>query len=215
MMAEEHQPRYCTAPDCSRPYFANRYCKLHNNRHRRGAEINAPIVRPTKPLHPCSVEGCDRPSHCKTYCYMHYYRNRKGQPMTPGYLPRRTGPRPGTGLGGCRNPNYNGTEISYAGAHARPKSLWGSASQYECVDCGKSAQQWAYDGTDPSHKLDIHKSGNSLVWFSVWPEFYMPLCVRCHRFRDDGRAKSELRAFRRLKHAGVIDHLLEDGALYG
>lgn len=62
----------------------------------------------------------------------------------------------------------------YQNAHRRVYRLWGSASQYPCVRCGGSAKDWAYDGMDPSSSINCSQN----------PEFYMPLCRRCHSYFD-------------------------------
>ena len=86
--------------------------------------------------------------------------------------------------------------------HLRLKRIWGPARNYPCVDCGKSAQEWAYDGTDPGQQLGLYSSGRvSKVWYSIWPEFYMPLCKKCHAGRDGAKAVAELLEYREWKFA--------------
>jgi hypothetical protein len=69
--------------------------------------------------------------------------------------------------------------------------LWGSARLYPCIECGKAAEQWAYDGTDPEELSGLQK-GYVRV-YSRYPEFYMPMCRRCHTKRDEDWRK-ELKA---------------------
>lgn len=72
--------------------------------------------------------------------------------------------------------------MNYRQAHNRVKRLWGSASQYPCAgNCGKLAAHWAYDGTD---RDDLISYSHNNCRYSPWPEFYMPLCARCHRRFD-------------------------------
>jgi hypothetical protein len=78
---------------------------------------------------------------------------------------------------------------TYEGAHDRCRKLWGRASEYLCIGigCGEQAVDWAYDGGDctqlggplaPADRL----GGRS--YYSRFPEFYMPLCRRCHKQLD-------------------------------
>ena len=80
------------------------------------------------------------------------------------------------------------TPISYKAAHDRVRRLWGSASQYRCVTCNESAQQWAYD--DPDFLIG-HGGTRSFttgelipMTYSQWPEFYMSMCRSCHKRKD-------------------------------
>ena len=117
---------------------------------------------------PCSVEGCDNPRKYKTtgWCQTHYHRYwRTG---TLSILPKTLH-----------------TDVNYRGAHGRVRALFGAASKYECVACGNSADEWAYDGADPGEKTDFSE-GVYLVRYSPWPEFYMPMCFPCHRAKDAG-----------------------------
>lgn len=116
----------------------------------------------------CSVEGCtNQRKYVETgWCQTHYHR----------YW--RTGT---TEL----KPKPLRTDLTYYGAHGRVKAFFGSATKYECVLCGAPADEWAYDGTDESEKTFLAQ-GQYPVAYSVWPEFYMPLCSPCHRARDAG-----------------------------
>jgi hypothetical protein len=68
----------------------------------------------------------------------------------------------------------------YARAHRKLQKLWGKAALYPCIACGGSARDWAYDGTDPTAQGVEFK-------YSVWPEFYMPMCHSCHLSYDKDR----------------------------
>ena len=76
-----------------------------------------------------------------------------------------------------------GGNVNYASAHARCQSEWGKASQHKCNLCGNTADEWSYDGTDTSEKTHVIGNGYKM-FYSVWPEFYRPLCIRCHRAVD-------------------------------
>lgn len=55
-----------------------------------------------------------------------------------------------------------------------------------CVSCEGPAQEWAYDGTDPTEVHgEVTLYGETYpVRYSMWPEFYAPLCTTCHRAKD-------------------------------
>lgn len=96
-------------------------------------------------------------------------------------------PRVGASKPGVRSHNYKGRNVVYRSAHTRINKLWGSAKLYHCVKCGLSAQEWAYDGTDPEQLTHMYK-GRYPMYYSPDPEFYMPLCIPCHRARDLGKS---------------------------
>lgn len=37
------------------------------------------------------------------------------------------------------------------------------------------------------------------MWYSAYPEFYMPMCRRCHKKRDNAMRIEELRKYRYMK----------------
>lgn len=67
--------------------------------------------------------------------------------------------------------------VKYNAAHERVKRLWGPARQYPCVQCGKPADHWAYDNTDPTELMGRAR-------YSLFPEFYMPMCASHHQLMD-------------------------------
>lgn len=117
----------------------------------------------------CSVRRCSRKrKYVKTgWCQTHYHRWWRTE--TTELLPKQVR-----------------TDLTYYGAHGRIKMYWGSASQYFCIECGEQAAEWAYDGTDPSElEGEVKVDGVKYpVRYSVWPEFYAPLCTGCHRAKD-------------------------------
>jgi hypothetical protein len=76
------------------------------------------------------------------------------------------------------------TWCSYQAAHTRIRALWGRASQYPCTHCGVTSThaQWAYDGSDPD-ELTSTQWGQPMS-YSMWPEYYLPLCRPCHKAQD-------------------------------
>jgi len=85
-----------------------------------------------------------------------------------------------------------GETISYAGAHWRIRKTKGSASEHACIECGRTAEQWAYDGLDP----DEHSgpAGPGSEWtcrYSGKPEHYAPMCRSCHKAFDNEQRQSQ------------------------
>lgn len=138
----------------------------------------------------CSVRDCASYVMARGWCQMHYARWRRTGSQ---YLAREKACR-------SRNGNWAGDKVSYSGAHVRCRSLWGSASGYACIRCGSKAHQWAYDGTDPTEKYENRGRYNMPTAFSVYPEFYMSLCRRCHIGMDKSRVAAELAEYRAWKN---------------
>ena len=115
----------------------------------------------------CSYPGCPNPAkYAETgWCITHYHRWWRTGSLEP---PPQKLPR---------------SDLTYFGAHGRVKAAFGSASKCACIECGRRAEEWAYDGTDPTELSGVVGDGFP-VTYSVWPEFYMPLCKGCHRLRD-------------------------------
>lgn len=59
----------------------------------------------------------------------------------------------------------------------------GAAAERDCTLCGKQAEQWAYDHTDPD---EIASSNGP---FSKDIEHYWPLCTSCHRLVDNAHLR--------------------------
>ena len=130
----------------------------------------------------CSVEGCTRKrKYVKTgWCQTHYHRYWRTGSLEIVAKPLRT-------------------NLTYYGAHGRVKAAFGSATKHKCVECGGDADEWAYDGTDSTELTGRVFNGKYPVTYSVWPEFYMPLCSACHRARD-ARLRSDRRTHCRNGH---------------
>lgn len=113
----------------------------------------------------CPGQQCGRPVTGSGMCAFHAYRRKHG--LSDG------------------SPKYSHAihkACSYNTAHDRCAALWGPARNHPCAGCGGAAEHWAYDGTDPVELCGTQK-GYSRV-FSRYPEFYMPLCRKCHGPRD-------------------------------
>jgi hypothetical protein len=174
--------KLCIEPGCDRKASlgsngrpARRgYCNSHYNNKRAAGELGN--------TRKCIVEGCEGFYHTAGLCDFHARRKRDGVPLD---APR---------LGNLFN------EIGACQAHSRVRHLWGPAAEHPCVTCGSQAAHWAYDGQDPEQRYGPNgNSKRTLVFYSPWPEFYMPLCVLCHNRRDKSAMKAELREYREWK----------------
>lgn len=145
----------------------------------------------------CVMNGCERPYYGNGFCNLHWLRSRRGQDLDVA-------------------PRHLREVTTCSGAHQRVYALWGRAADYLCIQCGGPAKDWAYDGTDPNQGYGVIGAQGEwhYQYFSSWPEFYMPMCRRCHGGRDGKLAQAELREFRewKVRHPGVtladIDGLL-------
>lgn len=138
----------------------------------------------------CSIEGCVNSAKYKAtgWCQMHYHRYwRTGSLELEARMPR--------------------SDIGYGAAHARTRKQFGPAHKNPCVYCGKPADEYAYDGADPS-EVSAFIDGKWPVVYSVWPEFYMPLCFPCHRAKDRG-AWAERRSECSKGHELTLENIYE------
>lgn len=89
-------------------------------------------------------------------------------------------------------PNTHGCNdsdtLTYTAAHKRVYRTRGKATTYQCVDCGRPARDWSYDGTDPNEIVE-HIGGfvdRPVRRFSLDVARYSPRCRKCHATRDLG-----------------------------
>lgn len=135
---------------------------------------------------PCALKGCPFPMVARDMCNKHYRRFLEhGDPLAGATF-------------------HGSSEIGQCAAHNRVTRLWGKAAQYDCIECGAQAKDWAYDGTDPTQKYGPQISNGvakNFCYYSLYPEFYMPMCRKCHRRRDSELQVAELREYRQWKTA--------------
>jgi hypothetical protein len=157
--------RICTFPGCGREHCARGLCNTHYRQQRETGNLRP--IRPVLNSHDetlrCQFDGCERDQYSRGYCSGHYQQNKTGSLHS---LPDIE------------------DEVSYIGVHMRCRRLWGPAHLFPCVQCGDQAKHWAYDGTDPAALQGIVASAKTPLTWSRYPEFYMPLCVSCHRCYD-------------------------------
>jgi hypothetical protein len=204
----------------SQPKIARQLGVSRGNVYRALTEMGGdPYERPDKA---CIIEWCERRRHSSIgYCEAHLYRHNKGLPLDEPFIEKKKQPekciapdckRKPTSLGYCatHNAQYRKhgrvkpirtvwDEVTYHGAHQRCGALWGAASRHPCVACGKPAADWAYDGTDPTERYydtGIEDAVRSILPYSPFPEFYMPMCKACHKQRDMQELDDELEEFR-------------------
>jgi hypothetical protein len=151
----------------------------------------------------CSASNCDRPRRASGYCNAHYQRAYRTGNARAGDMIEKRAPH---------------ATVTFGGAHLRTSALWGSASQYPCVECGNPAKDWAYDGSDPAQCYGANHGKMQL--YSLHPEFYMPMCRSCHSSKDRTESFEELAEYRALKHEtglslaeirAIIDRALKHG----
>lgn len=73
--------------------------------------------------------------------------------------------------------------VSYNAAHMRVRRAKGSASGQVC-ECGRPAREWAYDIRTPDAAEYTDDRGYR---YSGDPDYYVPMCFRCHRVLDKGQ----------------------------
>lgn len=67
---------------------------------------------------------------------------------------------------------------TYGAVHVRLRKERRSATLYACVDCGESAEEWAYDHDDPAELVEIRRGRG--VRYSADLTHYRPMCKPCH-----------------------------------
>lgn len=82
---------------------------------------------------------------------------------------------------------------TYRAVHKRVQRLRGRASNHPCGNCGKAAEEWAYDHSDPAPLTGATGGRRSTAAeYSADPARYVPLCKPCHSRRDRRAALERL-----------------------
>ncbi|MEG3615574.1 hypothetical protein [Isoptericola haloaureus] len=69
--------------------------------------------------------------------------------------------------------------VTYDAMHQRLRKELGSASEHECYDCGRPAQQWSYAYySGDRERLELRNG--CLLRYSIDPDDYYARCVACH-----------------------------------
>lgn len=128
----------------------------------------------------CTFDGCKGPHHAHGYCSTHWQRIKKhGDPLRVD------------SQDGENNPSWLGDEVGYYGAHERVRRLHGPASTHRCRICDKKARHWAYNHAAPEDRVAIVRGVP--YPYSPNPVYYIPLCVRCHKYLDLGRRAASIK----------------------
>jgi hypothetical protein len=120
----------------------------------------------------CSVPNCGRRVNRREWCEAHYERWR-----TTGDVHAEIP------IGNMVKGNRKGDAAGYDAIHVRLRISRGKASDFACVDCGRPAANWSYNGDDPNEKAELRR-GKRPRWYSTDPSFYVPRCVKCHNTHD-------------------------------
>jgi hypothetical protein len=210
LLSPSKDERLCSHPDgCERPKHARGVCEMHYRRWKKWGHMGGAERLRLSRGDICSIEGCDREQLARHLCSRHYDQQRYERVASIMIC----------SVEGCSNTATRGRyvlnpqkganarcfihyfqNVTYNASHERVYALWGTACQYPCVKCGCTAQDWCYDGADPSQILGS-KNGSVLMYYSAWPEFYMPMCRKCHLRRDRSLARQELNEYRLAKAA--------------
>jgi hypothetical protein len=153
-------------PGCDGQLFGRGLCSGHYQRLQKTGNIGTVAIASRRlALTQCNVEGCDRISSARRLCGAHYARLRRAGDVGSSVI--------GT--------NSRSDAISYKTVHRRVLNDRGPARGHQCFICNdRVAAQWAYDHSDPGEKLDTARQ----LKFSIDPEHYIPLCIRCHKAFD-------------------------------
>jgi hypothetical protein len=80
---------------------------------------------------------------------------------------------------GAGNPCYRGDAVTLGSAHDRIRAAKGRAGEYDCVNCGRPARDWAL-----RHDAEQTKTARNGRVYSLNVDDYMPMCRRCHWHYD-------------------------------
>lgn len=167
----------CSIEGCTKPKRTRGLCNAHYERWRKHGTTGPPSLKPWG-VTGCKVPGCDRPHRSNGYCTLHRQRwATHGDPLKVIHPGTNTPPRYG-----ASNPAWTGDDATYGSAHNRLRQQRGPAGDHPCQHCGRMAAHWAYDHQCPDERTGTDH-GRPAV-YSLNPDHYMPLCVRCHRHFD-------------------------------
>lgn len=181
-------PKTCSIADCEQASRARGYCHKHWKRWRKHGDPSVVLVSSKPKYVGCAVVGCETKHHAHGYCSTHATRYKtNGDPLVVGeHYPGR--PRL--------------AQPTYGGVHKRLSLEKGKARAHLCVDCGKRAHEWSYDGGCPNELFET--LDKSPIAYSTDLSLYSPRCHPCHRGRDaslnrERRANGQWAATKEMK----------------
>ena len=179
--------RTCEKQECRNKHYALGLCHRHWVQQRQA----------TADL--CSVEGCKRKSVANGMCLAHDAESK-------GNLCSEHGCKAPVKARGLCSKHYQQVlkygsvqpirELRYKAMHRRVWSRFGSASNYDCVDCGKQAYDWSYTHGCSDELVSIE---HEYLGFTFCPhvDHYEPRCRPCHdRYDNRSEKKSKTPADR-------------------
>jgi len=147
----------CLYDSCNNVASTKGLCKAHYMQSLRGEKLHDLPVIPEK----CQYEGCGRKHSAKGLCKGHYYQVYNGKELSP----------------------LRQDVAKYSAIHQRLRDKYGPAVNYQCVQCGGQAAEWAFVG-DPAiaiAKTVVNRRGKETVnYFSRDLTQYKPMCHSCH-----------------------------------
>lgn len=161
----------CIVDGCDRGGKITRgLCNMHYQRAKKASELaDLPRLKNRRGSVRCTFDGCDRTMHARGYCATHYDRWSKHGDASIVLKPSSCAIR--------------GDIPTYSTIHFRLKRSRGRASNYGCVDCGGTAQEWSYNNADPN-EYHATVAGGFSVAYSLDLANYEPRCSPCHRRFD-------------------------------
>lgn len=119
----------------------------------------------------CVVDGCEKPRKRargrvnSRLCSMHHARRERHGDVN---VSLRLGEKDWA------------PDPTYRMAHKHVMLKHGRAAEHSCVVCGQKAVEWAYDHRDPDERTDPARG----LTYSDNPDFYNPMCRKCHAAFD-------------------------------
>lgn len=148
--------RKCDVEGCENKHKGHGYCKNHLTQAYNTGKLQKQS---------CSVDDCTRPLLANGVCRLHNDRIRYSGTATVTIVR-------------VDSPEYKQSNLTYKAAHKHVYKERGKASEWHCVECGKSARHWALiHGRGTQHELGGH-SHKMQYSTNVWD--YWPMCTKCH-----------------------------------
>ncbi len=166
----------CTVEGCERTDIQSKtkgWCRMHYHRwYRTGVVGEGGRRQRAARLPECQVDGCTKPDREGGYCSMHGARARRhGSPdVVIPHKARRYHYGPD-------HHNWQ-ADATYGTVHHRLRAHRGPAKAHPCVDCGRQADEWSYDGASDAR---------GAMPFTTDLSMYVPRCIACHRRHDSTR----------------------------